>query len=421
MSRPRNSIPPYEFHKSTNRAYVRLRLPDGGRRIVYLGKFNSPESRAEYGRIVAELTTAKISERAGPGLGSDISVNEILLAFLRHADQHYRRTDGTLTNEMNEYRQTLRPLKELYGHTLAVDFGPLALKAVRQKMIATGLCRTLVNRRIGRVKRVFKWAASEQLVPASILVSLQTVNGLQKGRSEAPEREPIRPVAAVHVDATIPFLTPTVAAMVRLHQAAGMRPQDVCGIRPADIDSSGPVWKFCPPQHKSAWRDTRRTVLIGPRGQEVLKEFWPTDPADYFFSPRRSVDAFHAARSAARKTPKFASHLTRNIAKRTPRKNREPGKKYTNQGYGKAIEKAVLRQNRDAARHDVPDGHHGPNMPRVPHWSPNQLRHAYATEVRKKYGLEAAQVLLGHARADVTQVYAERDLALGERVAAEVG
>ena len=45
----------------------------------------------------------------------------------------------------------------------------------------------------------------------------------------------------------------------------------------------------------------------------------------------------------------------------------------------------------------------------------------HATEVRRQYGLEGAQVALGHSKADVTQVYAERDLALAQRIAAEVG
>jgi integrase len=57
----------------------------------------------------------------------------------------------------------------------------------------------------------------------------------------------------------------------------------------------------------------------------------------------------------------------------------------------------------------------------VPHWHPNQLRHLFATEVRRRYGLEAAQVALGHAKADVTQVYAERDLGLATRLALEMG
>jgi site-specific recombinase XerC len=54
-------------------------------------------------------------------------------------------------------------------------------------------------------------------------------------------------------------------------------------------------------------------------------------------------------------------------------------------------------------------------------WHPNQLRHSFATRVRKVHGLEAVQVLLGHSRADVTQVYAERNEALAAEIAAKIG
>ena len=54
-------------------------------------------------------------------------------------------------------------------------------------------------------------------------------------------------------------------------------------------------------------------------------------------------------------------------------------------------------------------------------WSPNQLRHAAGTEVRRQFGLEAAQVVLGHSKADVTQVYAERDQALAAEIMQKIG
>lgn len=57
----------------------------------------------------------------------------------------------------------------------------------------------------------------------------------------------------------------------------------------------------------------------------------------------------------------------------------------------------------------------------MPHWHPNQLRHAHATAVRRQCGLEGAQVALGHERADVTQVYAERNSSLAIEIAAEIG
>jgi len=52
---------------------------------------------------------------------------------------------------------------------------------------------------------------------------------------------------------------------------------------------------------------------------------------------------------------------------------------------------------------------------------PHQLRHNYATYIRKQFGLEASQVLLGHSRADVTQIYAERDMTKAEEVARKIG
>jgi site-specific recombinase XerC len=54
-------------------------------------------------------------------------------------------------------------------------------------------------------------------------------------------------------------------------------------------------------------------------------------------------------------------------------------------------------------------------------WAPNRLRHTFGTRVRKEHGLEAAQVSLGHSKADVTQIYAERNEALAASVAAKIG
>jgi hypothetical protein len=51
----------------------------------------------------------------------------------------------------------------------------------------------------------------------------------------------------------------------------------------------------------------------------------------------------------------------------------------------------------------------------------NQPRHSHGTKLRKEHGLEAAQVMLGHSRADVTQVYAERGQQLAATFAATIG
>jgi hypothetical protein len=79
------------------------------------------------------------------------------------ATTHDRTPDGTRTSEVRELTFSLVPVRRLYGHTPAKEFGPRALAAVRQKLIEARLCRNEVNRRIDRVRRVFKWAAAEEL------------------------------------------------------------------------------------------------------------------------------------------------------------------------------------------------------------------------------------------------------------------
>lgn len=407
------SVPAYRHHKPSGQAVVTIRTAGGDRRDVYLGTYNSPESRAEYGRVISELAVGSPAER--PTAAPTPSVDQVLLAFWRHALEHYRRPDGTPTQEISEYRQAFKVLRGLYGHTRATDFGPLSLKAVRAAMVGKGWARTLVNRRVGRVKRAFKWAASEQLVPVSVFQGLGTVAGLERGRSAAPEMEPVLPVAWGHVERTLPFLRPNIRAMIAVQWYTGMRPGEVCALRPADIDRSGRVWVFRPAYSKMSYAGRKRAVLIGPLAQAVLAQFAPADPAGYYFSPAASVDQFHAERAANRRTPLYPSHAKRNAAKRVKERERKPAARYTNKSYGYAIRRAVARANWPLVEAAVELDLH------VPDWAPNQLRHAHGTAVRHRFGLEAAQVALGHARADVTQVYAARNEALGARVANEMG
>ncbi len=57
----------------------------------------------------------------------------------------------------------------------------------------------------------------------------------------------------------------------------------------------------------------------------------------------------------------------------------------------------------------------------VEHWCPLQIRHSAGTAVRAEYGIEGAQHHLGHARADVTQIYAETSLEQAKTVALRIG
>ncbi len=242
MPRLTRKLPSYRLHKPSGQAVVAF-----GGKVHYLGAFGSPESRTEYDRLIAEWLEGgrrrSVSPaHAGSSSGTvDLTVNELLAAFMRHAEIHYRLPNGKLSKELGNFSDSFRQLKHLYGYTIARQFSPLALKAVRKKMIDSGLCRNSINQRIGRIVHAFKWAASEELVPACVHQALKTVSGLQKGRTEARESKPVRPVLDASVDAIRPFVPRQVWAMIEIQRLTGMRPGEVCLMRACDLDTSGMV------------------------------------------------------------------------------------------------------------------------------------------------------------------------------------
>jgi integrase len=431
----RKSTPSYLHHKQSGRGRAVWTDALGVRQQKLLpGEFDSPESRTAFAKLHLELVTSPLSGcQLTP---ATISVNEVLLAHLDHAERHYRRGDGSLTHEVDEYRLICRYVRELYGTTPAAEFGPLALKVLRQKFIAVGWCRSLVNQRVGRVRRIFKWAASEQLVPAAVPQALGTVQGLLKGRTAVRESPPVGPVADAVVDATLPFLSRHARGLVEFQRLTGCRPGEACALRWCDLDTSGAVWVYRPPHHKTAWRGKSRTIAIGPKAQRLLEQFRTADPTAHVFCPSVAVTEFHAGRGAKRKTPPFPSHMARNAGKRKANPERAPTAAYTASSYGHAVVRACDRafppppplarreEETEAAwwgRLTAEQKEEVEAWRKAHRWHPNQLRHLFATAVRKEHGLEAAQVLLGHARADVTQVYAERDEELATLVAAAIG
>jgi hypothetical protein len=136
---------------------------------------------------------------------------------------YYRHPDGTPTGEAAVIKCALRPLRRLFGTTPAAEFGAKRLKLLREEMIRLGLSRRYINDQVGRVRRMFVWAASEELVPESIAGSLATVRGLEAGRSKAREKPPVQAVPDEVVEVTLPHLPPVVADVVRVLRLSGAR------------------------------------------------------------------------------------------------------------------------------------------------------------------------------------------------------
>lgn len=203
----------------------------------------------------------------------------------------------------------------MFGDVTVDDFGPVKLKAFRDELVANGmptkrkhkrkkpLARTYVNRIINSVIGMFTIAVAGELVDVSKVQQLKTLDTLRNGQTTAPETEPVRPVPIEHVRMTAPFLSPIIKAMLRIQVATGMRPGEVCIMRPCDIDRSGDNWIYVPSKHKTGWRGKAKAVPIIDDARDAITDFLQRHPESYCFSPKEAMEWRRAVGAAKRTAP----------------------------------------------------------------------------------------------------------------------
>ena len=356
MPRARNIIPTYSLHKPTGKARVRIDGHD-----YYLGEYDSEESRRNYGELIAKFASGQLIEphtRNRPVSDVGPSVAELILAFTVHAEKHYVK-NGKPTSEIHCYRSCLRILRELYGTIPAKDFGPLALKAVRTKMISLGWARNNINVMIGRIRRVFKHAIENEMIDVAVLTRLQSVAPLLAGRTEAHDNAPRHAVDQDKIDTVRELVRPLVKDLIDLQLLTGARSGELLKLTTAMIDRSGNVWNAVLADHKCVHHGQRRILHFGPQAKLLLTKYLSADQDKPLFGIIRTA---------------YCRAITR------------------------ACEKA-----------------------KIDRWTPHWLRHTFCTRVRELHGIEAAQALAGHTTSEMTDHYSSKMDKLARETAAAVG
>lgn len=224
--------------------------------------------------------------------------------------------------------------------------------------------RTTVNDTVGRIRQLFRWAVSRELVPPDRVQALASLEPLMPGQTRAVERGPVMSVPDDVFEATVKRLPPVVADLVRVIRLTGCRPGEICRMRPQDIDMRGDVWTYTPARHKNDWRSHKRSVAIGPKAQMILRRY----------IGQGSIDK-----------PVFSPRLSERMRGRKP--SRIVRDHYDNDEVCRAVVRACEKFS-------------------LPRWTPNQLRHSRLEEVRDTFGLDHAQAVGGHKHARVTEIYA---------------
>ncbi len=160
----------------------------GYRKDYWLGPYGSLESRELYHRVLAQWESGgrrlPVALDDNPADIAQLSVAEVLAAYWKWACEHY------VSSELGCLRVVIRLLRQMFGSTSAADFGPNRLRLIRDQMILGDenadpprkpWARRTVNHNVHRLVAMFKWAASQEMVPASVYERLKTLPALRLG------------------------------------------------------------------------------------------------------------------------------------------------------------------------------------------------------------------------------------------------
>ena len=419
-------LPKYRKHKASGQALVTLAGKDH-----YLGPHGTVASKLEYDRLIVKWLANGRPCRVHHD--SDITVTQLLAHFWIFAKQHYVKK-GVPTSSAGNYKRAIKLLRSEFGELAVSDFGPLGLARLQQIMVERGYSRSHINDNTSRIKRIIKWGVSRELVDVSVHQRISTVEGLEKGRTKARESKKVRPVNDAIVDATMKHMPPIVADMIRIQRLTGARPGETRLMKAGEVHKTlesleqvldpdfvftwvEGVWIYLPDSHKTEHHDCVRIIPLGPRAQKILSPYLEkAEDGEYCFSPSKSEELRRQQAQQNRNTPANYGNKRGSNRKRKPK--RTPRDHYCKDSYGKAVKRACEKA------FPIPDGLSDADIKRWKQkyfWAPNRIRHTAGTEIRKKFGLEPAQAVLGHSRANTTQIYAEKNMQKAIEVIQEIG
>ncbi len=284
----------------------------------------------------------------------------------------------------------VHPISIVVGICKKAEASPIHIPILRLTFESTP------NRLVNCVVAIFKNAVAGELINVATIQRLQTLEPLRNGQTDAYETDEVLPANLAHVRATATHLSPIVKSMLRIQIATGMRPKEICHMRPCDIDRSGETWLYAPSKHKTSWRGKTKVIPLVDDAREAITDYLQRDPDSFCFSPAEAMAWRRAVGTANRTTPLSCGNRPGTNVKANPK--RLPRDQYDAQSYRTAIQRAAKKA-------------------KVPKWHPYQLRHLTATVVRAALGIEETQALLGHSKAAMTAHYARESVEAATRAA----
>ena len=165
----------------------------------YHGKWGTPEAEQSYKRFIAALLENPTLPLRDSKTGS-VLVSELVAGFVNFVEPRLERA------EFLHFKRAIGFLIEIYGEHASNEFSPKKLKVCRSQMVKAGtMCRSQINKQVGRIIRIFAWGVEEEHVQPNVVAALREVKNLQRGEQGTFDNPPRQAVPDDVVKRTLPF------------------------------------------------------------------------------------------------------------------------------------------------------------------------------------------------------------------------
>jgi integrase len=255
----------------------------------------------------------------------------------------------------------------------------------------------LVNKYANFIIFIFGWGVENELVPETTWRALKAVKSLPQGYPGTFDNEEREPVSDDVIRRTLPFMPPTLRAMVIVQRLTGSRPGEIFNMRVGEIDRTrnNGLWYYVPKHHKTEKYIGKKEIPLGKPEQKLIAPYLEgKKPEAAVFSPRTAQAERNAEKKARGKTKPSPSRIARDKARAA--KPSRYSEFYNRDSYRQAIEHAITKGNKVL-----------PEDKQIPHWYPYLLRNSAATATELAHSDEDAQALLGHTTVNMTKRYSK--------------
>ena len=378
-------IPKLCHHKGRNLGYT---TNPRTKAVTYHGQWGLRETKSKYQVWLAEYLSATTQPESQSSedatAAGEPMLADLVTAFMQWADGYYRNPKTNLpTSQHHVLRSAIRELKPwVESGMLCKDFKTKDLLAVRAAIvnrdimpqskftIKKKLSISSVNILICKIRLCFKKGVEFGLVPVEVFQALLCVQNLNwRTAPTLRNPAPIKPAETNSIEKIQSYLKPVYQVMMKVHTTYGMRVKELVQMRWSEItpEKNDPtLYCYQPATHKNSHRGQERKIYIHTdliaAMKSIRKKVWEKDLV--WCSCGKGINAgYHGQMTTA--------------------------------AYYLAIKGAIRRFNRD-------------NKTQIERFTPLQIRHLVATEIRATDGIEAAAAQLGHARLNTAEIYAEQ-------------